>query len=430
MRHRPQVHRLACGSHGDRSRHRRGGSKAQTKTTTITIESWRSDDASIWTARSSRRSRRRTLTSRSSSPRPPRPSTTQRCQGPAQGRHRRRPHHLPAVRRVAGAVPAGPPGLAERPPGHRQLRLAWRSRPGSPTTARRVLRADGVGHPRLHLQQGHLRQARHQACRRPRTSSTPTWRRSRRTAPTSRSRWAPTTSGKPRRWASRTSARTTGMARRAVWRSINGKPKFTDEAVRGDFADLAKWSPTCRRAFAAQSTPTRRTCSPRPGRDLSGRLVGDRAASTRRRSSRWAPSSRRCRRRHTCYISDQTDIAHGPERAQQAHAEAQDVPRVGRLAGVRELYRNALPGFFSLATKPVDAERPARQGVPVLAQDVQVDDPPSYQILSRGNPNLENELWHVGRRHQRHHDPAGRRDAAPEGSRQVVSPEDEVTSWI
>ena len=73
-------------------------------------------------------------------------------------------------------------------------------------------------HPRLHLQQGRLRRARdHPAGDRP-TSSSPPSTRSRRTAPTSRSRWAPTTSGKPRPWATRTSARTTGRARKAASR--------------------------------------------------------------------------------------------------------------------------------------------------------------------------------------------------------------------
>ena len=55
-------------------------------------------------------------------------------------------------------------------------------------------------------------------CRPPKPSSSPRSTRSRPTAPTSRWRWAPRISGKPRPWATRTSARTTGRARKAVWR--------------------------------------------------------------------------------------------------------------------------------------------------------------------------------------------------------------------
>lgn len=49
-------------------------------------------------------------------------------------------------------------------------------------------------------------------------NSLPLWTRSKRTAITSRWRWAPPTSGKPRPWAIRTSARTTGTAKRAARR--------------------------------------------------------------------------------------------------------------------------------------------------------------------------------------------------------------------
>ena len=94
----------------------------------------------------------------------------------------------------------------------RQVRLADRRRQGD------LLRADGLGHPRLHLQQGRLRQARHQGAGRPATNSSPRSTRSRPTAPTSRWRWAPRISGKPRPWATRTSARTTGRARKAARR--------------------------------------------------------------------------------------------------------------------------------------------------------------------------------------------------------------------
>ena len=83
-----------------------------------------------------------------------------RAQLAARRRHRRRPHHLPAVRRLARPLQQGLSGLAQRPARHgellrrRQERLDHRRRQDD------LLRADGLGHPRLHLQQGHLRRAR------------------------------------------------------------------------------------------------------------------------------------------------------------------------------------------------------------------------------------------------------------------------------
>ena len=63
-----------------------------------------------------------------------------------------------------------------------------------------------------------LRRARPDAAEDRWTSSTPSSTRSRPTAPTSRWPWAPPISGKPPPWASRTSARTTGRARKAARR--------------------------------------------------------------------------------------------------------------------------------------------------------------------------------------------------------------------
>ena len=89
-------------------------------------------------------------------------------------------------------------------------KVAWTTDDGKSD----LLRSDVVGHPRLHLQQGRLQEARHHRFPRPSPNSSPTSRRSRRMAPTCRSRWAPRTSGKPRRWAGKISARTIGTAKK------------------------------------------------------------------------------------------------------------------------------------------------------------------------------------------------------------------------
>ena len=86
-----------------------------------------------------------------------------RAQRQARGRHRRRHHHLPAVRRLAGRCSRrGQLADHHRPARHGEL---LRRRQGRLVDRRRqddLLRADGLGDPRLHLQQGCLRQGRHQ----------------------------------------------------------------------------------------------------------------------------------------------------------------------------------------------------------------------------------------------------------------------------
>jgi raffinose/stachyose/melibiose transport system substrate-binding protein len=96
-----------------------------------------------------------------------------------------------------------------------------------------------------------------------------------------------------------------------------------------------------------------------------------------------------------CYISDHTDIALGMN-AKTAHPEEArtflDWVASAEFAG---LYSNALPGFFSLSDEAVTLEDPIAQEVVDLRKECESTIRNSYQILSRGEPNLENELWRV-----------------------------------
>jgi raffinose/stachyose/melibiose transport system substrate-binding protein len=59
------------------------------------------------------------------------------------------------------------------------------------------------------------------------------------------------------------------------------------------------------------------------------------------------------------------------------------------------LYANALPGFFPLSSAKVTLDDPLANEFLSWRQDCQSTIRNSYQILSRGEPNLENELWRV-----------------------------------
>jgi raffinose/stachyose/melibiose transport system substrate-binding protein len=97
----------------------------------------------------------------------------------------------------------------------------------------------------------------------------------------------------------------------------------------------------------------------------------------------------------TCYISDHTDIAMGMNTASQHPEEARTFLEWMTTAEFAELYSNALPGFFTLSNHPITLEDPLAQEFLSWRETCEETIRNSYQILSRGEPNLENELWRV-----------------------------------
>lgn len=97
----------------------------------------------------------------------------------------------------------------------------------------------------------------------------------------------------------------------------------------------------------------------------------------------------------TCYISDHTDIGLG------MNANTDD-PEAARLflewmttQEFAELYANALPGFFPLANHDVTLEDPLAQTFLNWRNECESTIRSAYQILSRGTPNNENDLWNA-----------------------------------
>jgi raffinose/stachyose/melibiose transport system substrate-binding protein len=96
-----------------------------------------------------------------------------------------------------------------------------------------------------------------------------------------------------------------------------------------------------------------------------------------------------------CYISDHTDIGMGMN-AKTAHpAEARQFLEWMTTPEFAQLYSNALPGFFTLSNHDVTLEDPLAQEFLSWRGECKSTIRNSYQILSRGEPNLENELWRV-----------------------------------
>lgn len=97
----------------------------------------------------------------------------------------------------------------------------------------------------------------------------------------------------------------------------------------------------------------------------------------------------------TCFISDHTDIALGMNTASENADAAKIFLEWMTTAEFAEMYSNSLPGFFTLSNHDVSLDNPLAQEFMSWRGDCEETIRNSYQILSRGEPNLENELWRV-----------------------------------
>ncbi len=93
-----------------------------------------------------------------------------------------------------------------------------------------------------------------------------------------------------------------------------------------------------------------------------------------------------------CYISDHTDIGMGMNAATKHPEETKAFLNWMGTAEFASLYANALPGFFSLSNAPVTLEDPLAQEFMDWRTTCHSTIRPTYQILSRGTPNLETEM--------------------------------------
>lgn len=95
----------------------------------------------------------------------------------------------------------------------------------------------------------------------------------------------------------------------------------------------------------------------------------------------------------TCYISDHTDIGIGMNAATKHPEEVKKFLEWVGSAEFGALYANALPGFFSLNSTAVDMQDPLAKEFVSWRETCQPTIRSTYQVLSRGTPNLENETW-------------------------------------
>ncbi len=175
---------------------------------------------------------------------------------------------------------------------------------------------------------------------------------------------------------------------------IDGTQKVTDKAYVDTFAALAKWSPYLGDGFKAQTYPD--------SQNLFGLGKGAIYAA-----GSWDISTFRGQNVNIgafkapppagsdCYISDHTDIGIGMNAKSANAADAKVFLDWVGSDEFSNIFANALPGFFPLSSAKVQLSDDVAQEFVSWRGACKSTIRNSYQILSRGTPNMENELWNV-----------------------------------
>ncbi|MBN1287786.1 MAG: carbohydrate ABC transporter substrate-binding protein [Anaerolineae bacterium] len=96
-----------------------------------------------------------------------------------------------------------------------------------------------------------------------------------------------------------------------------------------------------------------------------------------------------------CYISDHTDIAMGLNAASPNREAALKFLEWMTTQEFAELYTNQLPGFFTLSSHEIEVEDPVAAEFLSWRGECESTIRSAYQILSRGEPNNELDLWQM-----------------------------------
>ncbi|NMD09463.1 MAG: carbohydrate ABC transporter substrate-binding protein [Phyllobacteriaceae bacterium] len=175
---------------------------------------------------------------------------------------------------------------------------------------------------------------------------------------------------------------------------IDGTQKLTDAAYVDTFKALAKWAPYLGDGYKAQKYPD--------SQNLFGLGKGAVYAA-----GSWDISTFRGQNVNMgafkapppagadCHISDHTDIGIGLNAKSPNAADAKVFLDWVGSDEFANIFANSLPGFFPLSNAKVTISDDVAQEFVSWRGQCKSTIRNSYQILSRGTPNLENELWNV-----------------------------------
>lgn len=175
---------------------------------------------------------------------------------------------------------------------------------------------------------------------------------------------------------------------------IKGEQKLTDEAWVAPYATLARWGTYLGDGYEAQTYPDsqniftlgRAAIYPAGSWEISG-------FNTQATFEMGAFKPPVQNAGDTCYISDHTDIGIGMNAASSNPEAARTFLAWVASPAFAEIFGNALPGFFPLSKTPVALEDPLAKEFVSWRDQCESTIRSTYQILSRGTPNLENDTW-------------------------------------
>jgi len=182
---------------------------------------------------------------------------------------------------------------------------------------------------------------------------------------------------------------------------INGTAKYNDENFLKAFEALAKWQPYLIDGYQAIAYPDAQSAFTLGLGAIypsgSWEISGFRAQADFEMGAFKPPLPEGS---DTCYISDHTDIGMGMNAALEGARRENAETFLSWMATPEfaTLYANALPGFFPLSNAEITLEDPLAQEFLSWRQECESTIRSSYQILSRGEPNNENDLWLVSSR--------------------------------
>lgn len=175
---------------------------------------------------------------------------------------------------------------------------------------------------------------------------------------------------------------------------IAGTQKLTDEGWVEPFRVLAKWKDYLGDGFEAQTYPDSQnlfTLGRAAIFPAGSWEIGLFNTQAQFKMGAFAPPVKNAG--DTCYISDHNDIGIGLN-AKSANADAaRKFLSFVASPEFADIYANSLPGFFSLNSTAVKMADPLAQEFVSWREKCQPTIRSTYQILSRGTPNLENETW-------------------------------------
>ena len=175
---------------------------------------------------------------------------------------------------------------------------------------------------------------------------------------------------------------------------IAGKEKLTDAPWVDPYKELAKWKPYLGDGFEAQGyadsqnlfTLGKAAIYPAGSWEIA-------LFNTQAQFKMGAFPPPVAKAGDTAYISDHPDIGVGLNAKSAHQAEAKKFLSWVASDEFATIYANSLPGFFSLNSHPVKMSDPLAQEFVSWRNDHKSTVRSTYQILSRGTPNLENETW-------------------------------------